>query len=185
MKSLSDMSLRGAAGGETISRDCFVPSRLAMTFLITLSFLVFFSPAAFPAERSLVEALPLSPERSHSGHFEVTITADGKTLPKPGPVFTEDAEEGMALPYLLSAPRPISYPRWAVRQGWEGTFVIAIEVLPTGAVGRWKVMESTGHSLLDEAAIKAVREWRFHPATEQGKAVVSCIQIPVRFKLQD
>lgn len=139
-----------------------------------------FGPAALSGETSLVETLP------PPGHFEITITRDGQTVPQPGPVFTGGTEpKGMSLPYLLSNPRPIPYPRWAVRQGWRGTFILAVEILPTGAVGRWKVMQSTGYRLLDEVATKAVREWRFHPATEEGKPVVSCIQIPVHFKLQD
>lgn len=89
------------------------------------------------------------------------------------------------LPSLREDPVPVHYPRRALQRGWEGSFVIAIEVLPTGEVGRWQVMKSTGYSLLDEAAIEAVRQWRFHPATEQGKAVASCIQIPIHFKLQE
>ena len=113
-----------------------------------------------------------------------TITSSGKLLTKPGPVFTEGGNyEGIVLPYLTSTPKPISYPRWAIRQGWEGKVSIALEILPNGKVGRTKVMQSTGYPLLDKTADKAVHGWNFHPAMKDGKAIVTCIQIPISFKL--
>lgn len=118
--------------------------------------------------------------------FEFSLTRGEWVEARPGEIFTSGTHASdFTLPSLREAPVPIRYPRWAVREGWEGTFVIAIEVLTTGEVGRWKVMESTGHPLLDRAAAEAVREWRFHSAQEQGKAIVSCIQIPIQFSLQD
>jgi len=105
---------------------------------------------------------------------------------EPGPLYTSGAQSAdFILPSLGEEPAPIRYPRWAVREGREGNFVIAVEVLPTGEVGRWKITESTGYPLLDEVATKAVTGWHFHPATEMGKAVVSCIQIPIRFELKE
>lgn len=103
-----------------------------------------------------------------------------------GQIFSEGSQSAnFVLPALREAPAPIRYPRSVVPEGWEGTFVIAIEVLTTGEVGRWEVMESTGYPLLDETATEAVRKWRFHPATEQGRSVVSCIEVPIRFELKD
>ena len=86
-------------------------------------------------------------------------------------------------PFLVSTPKPISYPQWALRQGWEGRLSIAVEVLKDGHVGRMQVMQSTGYRLLDEAATKAVRTWKFHPAMKNGQAIVECVQIPVTFKI--
>jgi protein TonB len=135
----------------------------------------------------VLETFPggISEEKASPANFGITVTSDGKTTPQPGPAFSEGDETGLTLAYLLSAPQPIRYPRWAVRQGWEGTLTVAVEILPDGKVGRWKVMKSTGYRILDQAAVKAVREWRFHPATEGEKPVLSCIQIPIRFRLSD
>ncbi len=114
------------------------------------------------------------------------VTGSDKLIAQPGAVFTRGGNyEGIDLPYLNSTPKPITYPRWAIRQGWEGRITIAVEVLKDGTVGRTQVMQSTGHLILDEAAVKAVKTWRFQPAMKNGQPIVECSQIPVTFKLSD
>ena len=153
-----------------------------------LLFILAAVPAALLAqEAASLESVPtsgiLAGDKS-SDPFGFTVTGDGRLLTRPGPLFTEGGDyEGLKLPYLLSDPKPIPYPRWAMRQGWEGRFSLAIEVLPSGSVGRTKVMESTGHRLLDRVAESAVRSWQFHPAVKNGRPVVTCIQIPIVFQL--
>ncbi len=117
--------------------------------------------------------------------FSMTVTPDGRLVTKPGTVFTEGLEASdVTLPYLISTPTPIQYPRWAQREGWQGGLVIAIEVLKDGSVGRWYVMKSTGHVRLDQAVVSAVKSWKFQSAMQQGKPVVTCVQLPVRFEIQ-
>ena len=153
--------------------------------------LTFFSTAPLLAkEEASSPPVSLSPLRGEesltSRPFEFSLTRGEWVEAQPGEIFTSGTQASdFTLPSLAEAPVPIRYPRWAVQEGWEGTFLIAIEVLTTGEVGRWQVMESTGHPLLDRAATEAVQGWRFHPAREQGKAIVSCIQIPIQFRLQD
>lgn len=142
---------------------------------------------AFAAERLSMElSLPAAENTKQENIFHAVVTGKDQLILKPGPVFTEgdDAHE-ISLPYLISAVKPISYPRWAVHQGWEGDFIIAIEILKEGNVGRFYVMKSTGHEVLDKAATEAVRTWKFQPALKKGKAVVTCIQIPVRFQIRE
>lgn len=116
--------------------------------------------------------------------FEFSLTRGEWAEAQAGEIFTSgNHASDFVLPSLRETPVPIRYPRWAVREGWEGKFVIAVEVLTTGEVGRWKVIESTGHPLLDRAAARALRQWKFNPSKEYGKAIVSCIQIPILFKL--
>lgn len=118
--------------------------------------------------------------------FEFAFAPGKFSEARTGKIFTTGHNTpDFTLPSLKEKPVPIRYPRWAVREGWEGKFVIAVEILTTGQVGRWRVMESTGYRLLDESATQAIRQWSFHPATEQGLAIVACIQIPIYFELQD
>lgn len=118
--------------------------------------------------------------------FKFSLAPGRLSQAETGKIFTTGYHApDFTLPSLKENPMPIQYPRWAVREGWEGTFMIAIEILPTGVTGLWKVMQSTGYALLDEAATRAIQKWRFHPAQEKGKAIRSCIQIPVHFQLQD
>ncbi len=147
----------------------------------------FFQPLAVAGESAAVDPLPnaLAPASSFSGHFTLTVTGDGELIPSPGPLFTEGNEEGVALPYLLDHSKKIAYPRWAIRQGWEGNLILAVEILPNGMVGRMKVMKSTGYRLLDKTASKAIQHWKFHPAMKDGEPILTCIQIPVDFKLEE
>lgn len=104
---------------------------------------------------------------------------------QPGKIFTTgDETADFELPFLKHSPQPIRYPRWALKQGWQGELLVAVEILKNGTVGRWQVMRTTGHRSLDEAAVKAVKTWRFEPGKLRGKAIVSCIQIPIRFRVE-
>jgi protein TonB len=47
------------------------------------------------------------------------------------------------------------------------------------------VKQSSGHAVLDEAALAAVRAWRFEPATLNGAPVEAEAEVPIRFKLTD
>ncbi|MBI5685339.1 MAG: energy transducer TonB [Verrucomicrobia bacterium] len=78
-----------------------------------------------------------------------------------------------------------AYPRVAKIQGWEGVTVLRLEVLEDGAVGKVELVQSSGHSVLDEAAIRAVQRWRFEPARRGNSAVTCSIEVPIRFKLGD
>ena len=45
------------------------------------------------------------------------------------------------------------------------------------------LIKSSGHRLLDNSALEAVRKWKFHPATIGGVKVSSTVKVPVRFRL--
>lgn len=162
--------------------------KITTPFLLAL---FVFSSAAFlfaKEEAPLPQAafVPAAAETPTALPFEFSLTEGKWTQGRPGQIFSTGTHApDFTLPSLKEDPAPVRYPRWAVQEGWEGTFSIAIEVKTDGTVGRWKVMQSTGYSLLDEAATAAVREWRFHPATEQGKAIVMCVQVPILFELKD
>lgn len=156
-------------------------------FLTVFIFTFFASITAAQA----VEQMALEPAMSSADVYSaeslpLIVSGNEELILKAGTVFSEKARpEGMELPYLISNPAPIKYPRWALRQGWQGDISIAVEITPEGNVGRTKVMKSTGYSVLDEAATKAVHTWKFHPAMKNGQAVVTCIQIPVRFQIKN
>jgi len=76
------------------------------------------------------------------------------------------------------------YPVRAVRKGLQGRVVLNVEVLPSGEAGILKTTISSGHRVLDQAAIKAVRQWQFTPAKLAGISVLSYVQVPIQFKLR-
>ncbi|MGY6553695.1 MAG: energy transducer TonB [Wenzhouxiangella sp.] len=51
----------------------------------------------------------------------------------------------------------MNYPEAARRQGIEGSLVLSVDILADGSVDEIRVLRSSGHELLDEAAIRIVR----------------------------
>ncbi len=77
---------------------------------------------------------------------------------------------GGMLPKPISVPK-MKYPTEARRKGLEGAVVLSVLVKANGRVGAVKVVRSA-HKLLDQAAVRALKQARFKPATNKaGKAV--------------
>ena len=47
------------------------------------------------------------------------------------------------------------------------------------------VLSSSGYALLDHAAIRAARKWRFEPEIRNGRPVIAFVEMPVEFVLTD
>ncbi|MGQ0552274.1 MAG: energy transducer TonB [Planctomycetota bacterium] len=78
------------------------------------------------------------------------------------------------------APR---YPYSARRRGLEGDVVLLVAVSAQGTVDRAAVQKSSGHAVLDRAALEAVRQWRFVPARHGSSAVPQDLTVPISFRL--
>ena len=63
--------------------------------------------------------------------------------------------------------------------------MLMVEVLENGRAGEISIENSSGYELLDDAAIKGVRRWRFVPARKGSRAVRARVRIPVEFNLRD
>lgn len=87
-------------------------------------------------------------------------------------------------PSPLADNPPPAYPAAARRRGLQGLVVVLVRVLPDGSAGALSVAESSGHALLDQAALDAVAGWRFRPALRDGVAVEHDLEVPLRFVLR-
>jgi TonB family protein len=76
------------------------------------------------------------------------------------------------------------YPRRARHLGLEGRLVLRVTVSPLGRPSILKVLESSGHALLDVAAMKAIKGWHFQPARRGKSPIKASIDLPVVFRLQ-
>jgi protein TonB len=61
--------------------------------------------------------------------------------------------------------------------------VLSVLVSAQGTVIRVDVKQSSGFDLLDDAALRAVRQWQFDPARVGSRAVKCETEVPVQFKL--
>ena len=81
--------------------------------------------------------------------------------------------------------RPPVYPWLARMQAWEGTVVLQVRVEPDGRASQVKILNSSGHPALDQAAQQTVSQWEFLPAQRGGRSVGSLVKVPVRFRLTE
>lgn len=90
--------------------------------------------------------------------------------------------EDAPIPLQQISPK---YPAFAKQAGIEGQVYLEVEVFMDGTVGAINVKKSlmAGPGGLDEAAIKAVKQWKYQPAQSNGKPVAVWITFPVDFYL--
>jgi protein TonB len=144
-----------------------------------------------PVVKRVREPVPPKPEKPHprattapaipqttSGRITVATSSRLTATPEPHPSMTVPRK----VEYLYN-PSP-DYPPRARRLGLEGEVLIRTRVLPNGEPDELVLAQSSGYALLDQAAIKAVRTWRFRPALRSDERIASWVEIPVRFRLE-
>lgn len=88
-----------------------------------------------------------------------------------------------AAAFSRSNPPPL-YPESARRRRQQGTVVISASVSAQGLVTALRLRDSSGFPALDEAALAAVRHWRFAPATRGGAPVAAQGYVELPFVLR-
>jgi TonB family protein len=79
---------------------------------------------------------------------------------------------------------PVVYPESLSAEGVKGTALVRVLVNETGAVDSVALAESSGHAVLDSAALAGARELRFEPGRKDGKRTALWATIPVVFDPQ-
>jgi len=97
--------------------------------------------------------------------------------PVPAPVTPPLGRTG-----YLNNPAP-EYPDIALVRGWQGTTVLRVHVLPSGAPSEIQVQQSSGRDVLDKAAVAAVKRWTFVPAKRGSEAIAGWAVVPLEFRL--
>ncbi|GEM_PF-6077181 len=101
----------------------------------------------------------------------------------------QDIDSLSRLSSLDSPPRllyriPPVYPKLARQRGWQGVVELNVEVLSDGTVGDVYLVSTSGYQVLDEAALNQVKQFKFLPGLENGRALPMRIIQPVRFELR-
>lgn len=150
------------------------------------------TPAAEVAPApTTVATLPAISEPAPVPGPPAPATTSGPTisLPPSAPVVaakppapTPDAVTQTARPQGGYQVRP-AYPSAPRRLGIQGTTMLRVHILADGRIGDVRVEQSAGHPDLDQAAMEAVRRWRFEPARRGADAVAMWVLLPVEFRL--
>jgi TonB family protein len=84
--------------------------------------------------------------------------------------------EPLKLEPVYYAPRP-EYPQSARKQHLEGTGMAEIHIQPDGSVASVNMLRSTGHKILDEAAMHGFLGWRFRPHS------LTIVRVPIEYRM--
>jgi protein TonB len=126
-------------------------------------------PSAPGATETAVAAAPSVPAAAASSEAPALLAAAPIVPPRPvGPA---------------QGNRNPDYPAFARSRGLQGLVLLRVDVAPSGVALAVTVATSSGHQILDDAAVAAVRTWRFSPATQAGMPVAAFADVPVHFSI--
>ncbi|MCG3175202.1 MAG: hypothetical protein MOGMAGMI_00124 [Candidatus Omnitrophica bacterium] len=132
------------------------------------------APPALPTEQPVLRA----------------VSADGVYGDGSAPIAGRDATTARATgaivhgaqPHYLKNPPP-AYPEASRRAGEQGLVILSADIDAKGRAQSVRIKSTSGYERLDQSALRAVKNWKFRPATLGGLPVSSQADIPVRFTL--
>jgi protein TonB len=129
-----------------------------------------------PAKDKDAPAIPV-PAQTPQSSAQPTAPSSGGVAAAP----TADADYKAA---YLQNPKP-PYPPLAFRARIEGKVTLLAEVLPDGRAGQVRILESSGHDLLDQSAMSTVKKWKFTPSRKDGVIITQDVRIHITFSLNN
>ena len=76
------------------------------------------------------------------------------------------------------------YPMLSRKRKEQGTVWMLLLVSKDGLVTELKLKKTSGFDRLDQAALQAVKKWKFQPALKQGQPIDYWYELPLKFSLQ-
>jgi len=138
------------------------------------------TPTPEPAPDAKSEAAP----RQESPAPPVAAPPRPAAAPAAPQPKTETFTEANYKANYQSNPKP-DYPRIAKSRGWQGKVLLRVQVTADGHSAGISVQQSSGHEMLDEAAIEAVKNWTFIPAKRGDTPVASTVTVPINFHFEN
>jgi periplasmic protein TonB len=143
-------------------------------------------PIEKPVER-MVEATTEPPKEEEATKPEaapVLAAEPAKAPEKAAPVIEDKYEEPRFGVAYLNNPAP-EYPSLSRRQGEEGRVLMKVLVSANGAAEDVQIEKSSGSDRLDNAAVSAVKRWRFIPAKKNNQPLSAYVLVPIKFSLDN
>jgi len=122
------------------------------------------------------------------------------TIPEPKPTPPSPAPKPVVIPPPQPKPPPEEYvpvtqpafaqqathvyPPEAARRHQQGTVILILYVNRSGTLDKVEIVKGSGFPLLDEAAIKEMKQSRFEPAMDGTIPIRSRAQAGVTYRLE-
>jgi periplasmic protein TonB len=103
--------------------------------------------------------------------------------PKEVPVVEPKIEPPRFGAAYLENPAP-AYPSQSRRIGEEGRVLLRVLVSEKGDASNVEIDSGSGSERLDQAALNAVKKWRFIPAKRNNQPISAYVIVPIKFSLQ-
>jgi periplasmic protein TonB len=145
-----------------------------------------------PIEKPAEKLVELSPELAQEPIKNQAITAlqaapvlEGRiasATQKNEPIAEDIIEPPRFGVSYLNNPAP-DYPRLSRKAGEEGRVVMKVLVSAEGLADEVQIEKTSGSERLDNAAMDAVKKWRFIPAKKNNQPLSAYVLVPMKFSL--
>ena len=144
-------------------------------------------PDVYPPEKPLqpevtavANPTPLSTEKVWPDNFEQLPTPEPTATPVNSAELQVENYLNIHFSYIRERVNAaLRYPLMARKQGWSGQVRVEFTILASGRIADLKIVESSGHRVLDRQALRAVESANPFPPPP----VVATITLPVNFEL--
>lgn len=103
--------------------------------------------------------------------------------PANGPA-DQSAQIAPTQPLAVDTPPP-AYPAELACAGIAGEVGVILNIGVDGNPKDVRVEDTSGHPVLDQAAVDAIKGWKFQPGTSRGKPAETPLRVPITFKAPD
>ncbi len=119
--------------------------------------------------------------------FEEAVTPPSDVpVPASATAISGSQQQGAPAQDLKTSTRiDPTYPPASRRAGEQGTVRLKVLVDTSGRASNVAVTQTSGFPRLDQAAMEAVRKWRFVAATDGANKIQAYTQVAVTFKLTE
>jgi TonB family protein len=130
----------------------------------------------------------VTPRAVHDRKAVVHAPGDLKVTAEPAPTLPplpvgvyRPCQGDIRMPEPKKTKHP-SYTREAMREGIQGSVIMRVIVNADGGTGDILIGQSLRHDL-DMAAVDAMKQWRFKPATHNGQPIAVAVFVEMSFHL--
>ncbi len=143
-------------------------------------------PLSAPSEKA-VTAPPPEPPTPRPSESVALVPEAPAPAPAPAPIAAREPTLVPVVPPRSDAAHPNNpapnYPPVSRRTGEQGRVLIDVYILADGLVEQIKLKKRSGFPRLDDAALDAVRRWRYQPARRGDEAINFWYVQPLNFSL--